>query len=134
MIEHAQFLELHAAYLATAAWKLRRVAVLERDKHQCQARLDGCTRTAIEVHHLSYRHWRNEPLFDLTSVCPTCHAEITRMDRGELDTIVASQQAKVLEEHRGLLAFYKAQLAQTPDAAHLKFLVQELEREVTTSA
>lgn len=27
----------------------------------------------VHVHHFSYRHFGNEPLFDLISVCVTCH-------------------------------------------------------------
>ena len=45
------------------------------------AMLAGCKRTASDVHHLTYAHWRNEPLFDLISVCRPCHEQITQMDR-----------------------------------------------------
>jgi len=89
----AEWLAAHARYLESTAWDERRSAVLQRDKFQCQARLDRCTSKATQVHHLSYRHWRNEPLFDLISVCERCHQEITRMERGELASIVAEKEA-----------------------------------------
>jgi len=89
----AEWLQEHDRYLASDAWSERRAAVLQRDKYQCQARLDRCTQKAVQAHHLTYRHWRNEPLFDLISVCWVCHQEITRMERGELSSIVAEKEA-----------------------------------------
>lgn len=71
----------HSKYLASPEWEAKRRRVLERDKSLCQAGLWGCDGTAQQVHHLTYRHWRNEPLFDLISVCRSCHEEITQMDR-----------------------------------------------------
>lgn len=69
------------AYLNSARWWLKRQRRLGVDRYQCQADLDGCTRLANEVHHLTYEHVGNEPLFDLISVCPACHAQITAMNR-----------------------------------------------------
>jgi hypothetical protein len=71
----------HSAYTQTSVWYRRRDYVLSRDNYRCQAFLPGCTRKAEQVHHLSYSHWKNEPLFDLVAVCTFCHDEITRMDR-----------------------------------------------------
>ena len=88
-----EWLAAHEQYLGSNAWNERRAAVLQRDKYQCQAGLDHCAHKAMQVHHLTYRHWRNEPLFDLISVCIPCHEEITRMERGELDAIVAEKEA-----------------------------------------
>jgi 5-methylcytosine-specific restriction endonuclease McrA len=88
-----EWLAQHERYLASSAWQLRRAAVLLRDKYLCQAGLDQCASKATQVHHLTYRHWRNEPLFDLMSVCGRCHDEITRMERGELAAIVADKEA-----------------------------------------
>lgn len=78
-----QWFREHAAYLATPQWAERRRAVLARDKRQCRAGLEVCTGDATQVHHLTYRHWRCEPLFDLVSVCTPCHESITRLERGE---------------------------------------------------
>jgi hypothetical protein len=40
-----------------------------------------CRGRASQVHHLTYKHLRNEPLFELISVCVPCHDAITAMDR-----------------------------------------------------
>lgn len=77
----AQWFAEHRAYLATPDWAVRRSQVLNRDVHRCQACLSGCSGEATQVHHLTYKHWRNEPLFDLVSVCVHCHDLITEMDR-----------------------------------------------------
>ena len=76
-----EFWRLHQAYLGTDDWQRRRDAVLHRDRFVCQAALAGCTGWASHVHHLTYAHWRNEPLFDLIAVCGECHEQITTMDR-----------------------------------------------------
>ncbi len=78
----------HDAYLHTSIWMRRRDYVIARDNNRCQAFLPGCTRIAEQVHHLSYDHWKNEPLFDLISVCNFCHDEITRMDRARRGSAV----------------------------------------------
>lgn len=69
------------AYLASDAWRQKRQACLERDRYICQARLSGCLQRADQVHHLTYDHRGQEPLFDLVSVCNPCHEKITAMDR-----------------------------------------------------
>ena len=71
----------HDAYLRSPAWAQRRRAVLERDRYRCQARVDGCTGAAEQVHHKTYRYWKNEPLWDLISVCVHCHELLTEQDR-----------------------------------------------------
>lgn len=65
-------------YLKSTAWKKKRKLVLERDQHICQSCL---SKKAREVHHLTYVHLLNEPLFDLVSVCRDCHQSITDMDK-----------------------------------------------------
>lgn len=61
-------------YLKSPAWAQKRTEVLRRDQHICQ----GCRkRKATQVHHLSYAHvGDDEFLFELTSLCPTCHKRI----------------------------------------------------------
>jgi len=82
-VDDAEWFAEHDAYLHTDAWKRRRQAALERADFECQAELPGCTGEASQVHHLTYRHWRNEPLFDLVAVCRCCHEQITEMDRAQ---------------------------------------------------
>lgn len=68
----------YTKYLTTDKWFQKRKAVLKRDKFLCQSCL---LRTATQVHHLTYDHVFNEPLFDLVSVCEECHETITNLDR-----------------------------------------------------
>lgn len=71
----------YSAYMASDTWWSKRCERLELDAYQCQARLANCTRHAEQVHHLTYVHLGNEPLFELISVCTACHDAITAMDR-----------------------------------------------------
>ena len=72
------WLELHNEYLLTDIWRSKRDRVLKRDQYICQACLIS---KATEVHHLSYLNWKNEPLFELTSICNRCHVKITKLSR-----------------------------------------------------
>jgi hypothetical protein len=63
----------HDVYLQTSYWKDKRARVLKRDAGMCKA----CERReATEVHHKTYENVCKEPLFDLVSVCRTCHKAI----------------------------------------------------------
>lgn len=68
----------YEAYLQSSEWEYRRMLVLDRDNHTCQACLHEA---ATEVHHLVYDHLFAEPLFDLVAICHDCHALITARDR-----------------------------------------------------
>lgn len=63
-------------YLESPEWQRKSRLVLARDHHECQAHLSICERVATMAHHLTYAHLRNEPLFDLVSVCHTCHSQL----------------------------------------------------------
>jgi 5-methylcytosine-specific restriction endonuclease McrA len=65
--------EQYNQYLESPEWRSKRDLVLARDNNRCQARMDGCTRVADHVHHLTYNHLFNEPLFELVAVCRSCH-------------------------------------------------------------
>jgi hypothetical protein len=69
-------------YLLTKEWKLKRNLVFKRDNNLCQSCF---TEIATEVHHLTYKHIFNEPLFDLIAVCRKCHESITKMDKNEIN-------------------------------------------------
>lgn len=73
--------ESYRVYLLTTTWREKRQQRPRFDRGRCRAQLNGCTDVATEVHHLTYAHLGNEPLFDLVSVCDSCHAQITEMDR-----------------------------------------------------
>lgn len=64
-------------YMVSPEWDSRRQMVLSRDRMTCQACL---SRPATQVHHLTYKHLGNEPLFELISVCAPCHERITELD------------------------------------------------------
>ena len=68
----------HNEYLKSKEWQLKRDQVLRRDNYLCQACLEN---TATQVHHLSYDHWKQEPLFELVSICGPCHERITKIDQ-----------------------------------------------------
>lgn len=71
----------YEAYINSPEWKAKSALVLRRDNYECKANLSGCRGRATDAHHLTYEHFRNEPLFDLIAVCRPCHDKITNMDR-----------------------------------------------------
>ena len=75
--DRLEWLERSKPYYNSDIWKLKREFVLKRDNYLCQACLSN---KANQVHHLTYKHFGNEPLFELTSVCKTCHDKITILD------------------------------------------------------
>lgn len=76
--EKKEWFDKHNEYLNSMEWKEKRDEVLSRDGYLCQACLK---KRATQVHHTSYKHWKNEPLYELVSVCDECHEAITEMDR-----------------------------------------------------
>jgi 5-methylcytosine-specific restriction endonuclease McrA len=72
------FWQEYKEYLNSDKWKTKRERVLDRDNYLCQACLSA---KATQVHHLTYSHVFNEPMFDLVSICKRCHDKITEMDR-----------------------------------------------------
>ena len=60
-------------YLSSNKWKVLRLEVLLRDSYECQM----CTSTtSLEVHHITYKHFTNESLGELVTVCRNCHQRI----------------------------------------------------------
>lgn len=63
----------HAKYLASEQWKEKRIQTLTRDEYTCQQ----CgTQESLQVHHLTYANFKNEPLEDLVTLCSSCHSKI----------------------------------------------------------
>lgn len=61
----------YLGYLASPVWRAVRDKVLQRANFVCEGCLE---RPATQVHHLSYRYFRREMMFDLVAVCRDCHA------------------------------------------------------------
>lgn len=73
-------------YLRSDKWKTKRERVLKRDNYLCQACL---LNQATQVHHSTYEHVFNEPLFELFSVCDSCHEKLTTLDRERRGVVTA---------------------------------------------
>lgn len=70
------FWNAYSMYLRSQSWHTMRKAVLKRDNELCQACL---TRKATQVHHLSYRLFKEIGLsaaFELVAICKACHEKI----------------------------------------------------------
>jgi hypothetical protein len=68
----------YSAYRRGPDWAWRRKAVFKRADGLCES----CGRQrATEVHHKTYDHIFDEPLFDLAAICRECHEKITKRDR-----------------------------------------------------
>lgn len=81
-VDRGRFTQAYRAYLTSPAWHLRRSKVLARCKSICE----GCgAKEATEVHHLSYRHFMDEFLFELVGLCHDCHERWHR-NRNEADS------------------------------------------------
>lgn len=67
----------YGLYLQSEEWREKREHVLRRDKRECQL----CGELARHVHHLTYERIYNEPLYDLVSLCASCHDMIHLLDK-----------------------------------------------------
>jgi hypothetical protein len=70
---NAEWWSKYETYLDSAKWHEKRRRVLDRAGGRCEACLQ---RTATQVHHTTYLHVFDEPLFDLRAVCDVCHAAL----------------------------------------------------------
>lgn len=76
--EERNWWKWYNSYLQSPEWQQKRRAVLDRAKGRCEA----CgIRSATQVHHTTYAHVGNEPLFELRAICKECHICITASDR-----------------------------------------------------
>jgi len=73
--------EWYHHYMNSSKWYHKRKQVLHRDDYRCKA----CEQfPATQVHHVSYIHFGDEPLFELVSVCKSCHAKLTKLDHARV--------------------------------------------------
>jgi 5-methylcytosine-specific restriction endonuclease McrA len=63
-------IDAYQAYLRSKAWAAKRNQAIDAAGHKCQT----CgSREALQVHHLTYKRLKNEPLSDLRVLCASCH-------------------------------------------------------------
>jgi 5-methylcytosine-specific restriction protein A len=85
----------------TRLWRRIRQDVLDRDHHECQLRLGGCTFIATEVHHthgIAAAGMCRAEAVDLdlcVAVCRDCHAKVTNKQRA-----IGQAQAAALRRQR----------------------------------
>jgi hypothetical protein len=71
--ESIEWWNMYNKYLLTEKWKEIRKKVLERENYICQ----GCLKNkAVQAHHLTYNNVTDELLFQLISVCLSCHNKL----------------------------------------------------------
>lgn len=66
-------------YLNSPEWKEKRRRILKRDNYKCGI----CNKEAVDVHHLTYAHFKNEYDFELIALCRTCHVEEYHSSKAE---------------------------------------------------
>lgn len=70
-----RFSQEYLSYIASEAWSLKRLKVLQRDNFSCQT----CgSNHDLQCHHKSYTNLFHEPLSDLITLCSHCHNAIHR--------------------------------------------------------
>ena len=77
----------YEAYMDSDAWRIMRIKRIQADLGLCQGivLLNGkrrlcLSRSALEVHHLTYTRLGNEKLEDLITLCKSCHMAIHAKD------------------------------------------------------
>lgn len=79
-------------YMNSAKWAHKRLQVLIRDNYLCKA----CGQLpATQAHHTTYIHFGDEPLFELESVCESCHVKLTKLDHAR--TTADNMSDKILQ-------------------------------------
>lgn len=64
----------YTAYILSPKWKARRVQAIARAGGCCE--MCGDCDAPLDVHHLTYRHFKHESLDELKAVCRSCHQKI----------------------------------------------------------
>lgn len=76
------FWSAYGNYLVSQEWRTKRDAVMRRANRFCEACAE---QPATQVHHKTYEHVGEEPLFDLVAICEPCHDRLTEISRREHD-------------------------------------------------
>lgn len=73
----ASFADLNA-YYKSEKWAVKRELYFLKKGKYCKA--CGSLKD-VQVHHMSYEHFKAEPMSDLVSLCAKCHKEVTALCR-----------------------------------------------------
>lgn len=84
-----------------ADWSRTRLRILTRDGWVCQIKLDGCSRAATEVDHVTAGDDHREA--NLRAACSRCHAIKTAHDATAARRAIAARSRRPPEPHPGLL-------------------------------
>lgn len=75
--ERGKFTAFYRGYMKSPEWHAKRDLILKR----CGGVCEGCgVAPATEAHHVTYRHFGNEFLFELLGLCHGCHDRIHAED------------------------------------------------------
>ena len=81
--QQAEKQSAYANYIKSAKWQELRRKVIARANGICE----GCGKQpATEAHHLTYKRFGNEMLFDLVAVCKDCHQIIHKQSKTMTET------------------------------------------------
>lgn len=115
--------DLYTVYMASAAWKAKRLLVLERDGWQCMTcdciHEGRFTKADLEVHHRHYRNLGNESLEDLVSICPECHDAITSVHRRRRYEVKELPQNSFVDVVLPKVFHYGIEASDLPDQGYL---------------
>ena len=67
---------LHRYAPRAVPWQVKRQQRLELDGNRCRTCGHDGTVWRLEIHHVSYEHWGDEPMDDLITLCAACHRAI----------------------------------------------------------
>lgn len=74
-------------YIVSPLWEERRIKYFKKHKYQCQS--CGVLRD-IQLHHMEYGNFGNEPDYALAALCLVCHNEFHKKHGTEKNMIKAS--------------------------------------------
>ena len=73
-VEETTFEQDYQKYIGSAAWKRLRDAKIKQVSGRCEKCNKSKWSVRLEVHHLDYKHFKQERLEDLQVLCPNCHS------------------------------------------------------------
>jgi hypothetical protein len=72
-------------YIASSAWKAKRIARLSLDGNRCVVCKHDGSAYRLEVHHIHYENFGNENVtYDLMTVCSRCHKRLENIRRAQV--------------------------------------------------